>query len=149
MIDRKRTVATASVVAFLLVTAGVAQARNTEHLYPVNPAVESALGKERLLAVPFYFKGQKHASVKKTHGEWSTNKTSRGAFRSDEISCEVALLSALIQLQQRAQAQGGDAIVDIVSITRGKETTSATDYRCVAGSFVVHVGLKGTVVNLK
>ena len=141
--------AVASILVLMLGTAGVANARNTEHFLPVKTAVESALGKERLLAVPYFFKGQKHAPAKKTLGEWTTNKQSRGAFRSDEASCEVAFLSAMIQLQKRAQAEGGDAIVDIVSITRGKETTSTTDYRCVAGSMIVHVGLKGTVVNLK
>lgn len=148
MMDRRLCAGLVAFV-FMLGSAGVAQARNTEHLLPVKAAVEGTLGKEKLLAVPYYFKGQKHAPVKKTHGEWTTNKQARGAFRGDEPSCEVALLSALIQLQQRAQAQGGDAIIDIVSITRGQETASATEYRCVAGSFVVHVGLKGTVVNLK
>jgi hypothetical protein len=149
MVDRTQWTGLVIAMVFALGVAGQAQARNTEHLLPVKAAAEGVLGKERLLAVPFYFKGQPHAPAKKTIGEWSTNKTSRGAFRSDEVSCEVAFLSAVIQLQQRAQAEGGDAIIDVVSITRGQETTSATEYRCVAGAMVVHVGLKGTVVNLK
>jgi hypothetical protein len=54
----------------------------------------------------------------------------------------------LIRLQERAITEGGDAIVDIVSVTRGGRTSSATEYRCVAGAVVVHVALEGTVVKL-
>ena len=61
----------------------------------------------------------------------------------------MAFLSALINLQERAKRDGGEAIIDIKSITRGKETSSATEYWCVAGSTVVHVGLTGKVVQLK
>jgi uncharacterized protein YbjQ (UPF0145 family) len=60
----------------------------------------------------------------------------------------VAFLSALIVLQQRAMEKGGNAVVDIVSTTRGKKTESASEYRCIAGSVVVHVGLKGKIVTL-
>jgi len=33
-------------------------------------------------------------------------------------------------------------------VTRGVETSSATEYRCVAGSAVVHAALIGKVVKL-
>ena len=41
-----------------------------------------------------------------------------------------------------------NAVVDIVSVTWGKQTESATEFRCIAGTFVVHVGLKGKLVKL-
>ena len=132
---------------FLLAPLG-AQARNTEHLYPVEEAKSSDLGEARLLDVPFYMKGQKHPKVKKTLSEVNTDRSTRGAFRSDSSSCQVAFLSALIVLQQRAMEKGGNAVVDIVSTTRGKKTESASEYRCIAGSVVVHVGLKGKIVTL-
>ena len=132
---------------FLLAPLG-AQARNTEHLYPVEEAKSSDLGEARLLDVPFYMKGQKHPKVKKRLSEVNTDRSTRGAFRSDSSSCQVAFLSALIVLQQRAMEKGGDAVVDIVSTTRGKKTESASEYRCIAGSVVVHVGLKGKIVTL-
>ena len=44
--------------------------------------------------------------------------------------------------QQRAEREGGNAVIDIVSVTMNKKTESATQYRCIAGSTVVHVGLK-------
>ena len=63
-------------------------------------------------------------------------------------SCQVALLSALRELQEIAQNDGGNAITEIVSITQGKQTESATEYRCVAGGMVVHVGLKAKIVKI-
>lgn len=135
--------------ALLLFCSAEAVARNTEHSLPVDEAVSSALGKEKLLDVPFYFAGQKHPGQGKVLGEWKSRKSTRGLFRSDNSACQVAFLSALISLQERAKREGGGAIVDIKSITRNKETSSATEYRCVAGATVVHVALSGRVVTLK
>lgn len=138
------------VLVALVATASTAEARNTEHYYPVGDAIRDGQGVQNLQEdIPFFFAGAKHPAIKKSLGEWSTRKSTRGVFRSDEASCHVALLSALIQLQERTRSVGGDAVVDIVSITRGVETSSATQYRCVAGATVVHVGLKGRVVKLK
>ncbi len=134
--------------AALALSPMTAQARETERFYPAKEAAESELGKAKLYSVPFYLKGQQHPQVKKTIFELSTDQSTRGVFRSDENSCRVAFLSAIRTLQNTAQEKGGDAIVDIVSITRGKQTESATDYRCVAGATVVHVGLKGKIVKL-
>jgi uncharacterized protein (DUF779 family) len=125
-----------------------AQARDTEHFYPAADAKDSELGQQQLFEVPFYLKGQQHPKVSKTISEIDTQRSTRGAFRSDGASCEVAFLSAMKVLQQRAQEKGGNAIIDVVSTTRGKQTESTTDYRCVAGSVIVHVGLKGKIVEL-
>lgn len=125
-----------------------AQARNTEQFYSAEDAKNSDVGQEKLLDVPFYMKGQKHPKVKKTLSEVQSQRSTRGAFRSDEASCQVAFLSAMIALQQRAIEKGGNAIIDVVSTTRDKTTESATEYRCVAGAVVVHVGVKGKIVQL-
>lgn len=113
---------------------------------PIQGAMESDLGKEKLLDVPVYFAGQSHPAVAKEIGVRETNKSTRGVFRSDEEACRIAFLSAVIQLQKRAQSGAADAVIDIESITRNRPHSSATEYRCIAGSTVVHVGLKGTLV---
>ena len=141
--------ALALLVAAAMLLPAVAGARETEHLYPARHATESAAGQQHLIDVPFYSKGQAHPGVEKALLHVTMERSTRGAFRSDQDSCDVAFLSALRALQDRAQQEGADAIVDIVSTTRGKQTESATDYRCVAGSIVVHVGLKGTFVKLQ
>ncbi len=141
--------ALALLVAAVMLLPAVAGARETEHLYPVGHATESAAGQQHLIDVPFYLKGQAHPGVEKTLLHVTMERSTRGAFRSDQGSCDVAFLSALRALQDRAQQEGADAIVELVSTTHSKETESATDYRCVAGSMVVHVGLKGTFVKLQ
>lgn len=133
----------------LLLMPSLALARATEHFYSVEEAVQSSLGKQKLLDVSYYFEGQKHPTPKSVIGKWSSNRSTRGAFRSDAESCQVAFLSALIALQERAAEEGGNAIIGIQSITRGKTTSSPNQYRCVAGATVVHVGLEGQVVKLK
>jgi hypothetical protein len=111
--------------------------------------INSDHGKAFLFDIPIYMKGAKHPAVAKKLIEVSTNQSTRGAFRSDDASCRVAFLSAAKVLQDRAQEAGGDAVVDVVSITRRSQTEDATNFRCVAGAMVVHVGLKGSVVKLK
>ena len=105
-----RPLACAFALALLLPSLATdARARNTEHFYPVNSAVESALGRERLLDIPFYFAGQKHPKAAKVVGEWKANRSSRGVFRTDESSCQTAFLSAVIALQERARREAADA----------------------------------------
>lgn len=135
-----------ALVLLVLLAPLAAQARNTDHVLPVKSAVESDVGRSKLLDVPFYFAGQSHPAVAEDLGEVRSNRSSHGVFRSDEDSCQVALLSALIQLQQRANQQGADAIVDIESITKHRNLSSPTEYRCIAGNVVVHVALKGRLV---
>lgn len=52
--------------------------------------------------------------VKKLTRDVVTNKKTN-AFASDESACRTAMLSALIQLKERAQADGGNAAVNIIS----------------------------------
>jgi len=133
----------------MVLTPLAAAARETEHLYDVNEAKTSPLGQERLFKVPFYMKGEKTPRVAEVIAESTTQQSTRGAFRSDSASCQVAFLSAVRELQKRAEDRGADAVVDIVSVTWNKETESPSQYRCVAGTWVVHVGLKGKIVKLK
>jgi uncharacterized protein YbjQ (UPF0145 family) len=69
--------------------------------------------------------------------------------KSDEAAREIAFLSAVIALQSRAESMGGNAIVDIQSITKHNDLESASEYRCAAGGVVANVALTGRVVKLK
>ncbi len=135
-------------LVFVLTIPQLASARDAELFHSARIAAERQLGKERLLDIPFYMKGEEHPGIKKTLGKTTANWVTRGAFRSKEESCEVAFLSAMIELQERAKAQGGNALVDVISITDSVESESATQFRCVAGLVVVKVGLKGTIVEM-
>jgi len=137
------------IIVSLLLLAGPAGARNTEQFFSARQAAESEKGKEYLLDVPFYMKGERHPKVAKSLSEMTSQRTASGAFRGDEVSCQSAFLSALKTLQERARQSGANAIIDVVSITKGEQTESASDFRCIAGAVVVHVGLKGKLVELK
>ena len=137
-----------SSLALVLLLPLAAQARDTEVIVAAEGAVKSEHGVGYLLDVPFFLKGQPGAPTGKALLTVSTEQSTRGVFRSDEASCRVAFLTALRELQERAQRGGGDAVVDIVSVTRGVRTESPTDFRCIAGAMIVHVALEGTVVDL-
>ena len=140
---------TLAILVIALLIGAAADARNTDHVLAIQDAVQGELGRERLLQVLFYFAGQEHPAAEAKISTVRSNRHTSGVFRSDERACEIAFLSALIQLQTRAQRENADAIIDIISVTRNRNLISATEYRCVAGATVVHVGLEGTLVRLQ
>lgn len=132
----------------LFATPSTAFARNDLLELSVMDAINGDRGQQKLLDVPVYMKGQSHPSVAKSFGTFTSNRRTNAFGRSDETACEIAFLSALIALQQRAKAEGGNAVVDIVSITRNDELASASKYRCAAGFAVANVALSGRVVSI-
>ena len=136
------------VSAFLLLPVAAA-ARNTPHELPIQAALDSPLGQERVLGLRLYFGSQGHPEVVETIRKGRTNKATRSMFRSDEEACEVAFLSAVVALQQQAQSLGANAIIDIRSNTGGPESSSTSTFKCAAGSAVARVNLTGTYVQLR
>lgn len=136
-------------LAVSMALASPSQARSEFVDIPVEAATRSALGKERLLDVPYYMAGESHPAVVRDMGEFESNQRSNGFGKSDESACSTAFLSALIVLQKRVQKEGGDAVIDIKSVTRDNPLTSAHEFRCVAGNVVVNVALTGRVVNFE
>jgi uncharacterized protein YbjQ (UPF0145 family) len=139
-------------VAFALLplslAASPAFARNTIHDYSINGALASGADKVGS-DVALYFAGQPHAPVVKSFGEAATNKKTNAFGKSDEAACQHVFLSAMLQLQDRARQQGGNAVINIRSNYKGEETPSATTFRCGAGAVVAGVALKGDVVTLE
>jgi hypothetical protein len=99
--------------------------------------------------VPYFMAGQTHPAVVKTLGEYNSNKSSNAATKSTEASCSRAFMSAIISLQERAKKEGGNAVIDIKSITKHNDLVSATQFRCADGAFASNVALTGTVATLK
>ena len=122
-------------------------ARDTEVLINAKEAVERQ-AKGQLLGIPFYMKGQKHPKVKKKLGHWRSSKKGRGAFQSDLDACSRTFVTALKTMQQRAQKEGGNAIINITSFTKDEPFSHPSKFRCIAGSVVVHVAIEGDVVVL-
>ena len=134
-------------LAFVLALAPSVLARNDFVDLPAETAAKSSAAKG-LLDVPYFLAGQKHPAVAKELGEFRTNKRTNAFNKSDEEACQIAFLSGVIALQERARKEGGNAVIDIKSVTKNNDLTSATDYRCVVGAIVANVALSGKVVQL-
>ena len=139
-------------VAFALLSLSLAAshafARNTVSDYLINDALNSDPGKVGS-DVALYFAGQPHAPVAKSFGEAATNKKTNAFGKSDEQACQHVFLSAVLELQDRARKEGGNAVIDIKSNYKDQETASATTFTCGAGAVIAGVALKGEVVTLK
>ena len=136
-----------TIVAFVVLFALAAWAADNMLDIPVKDALASPKASNKL-DVPFYMNGQKHGKVVKKMGEYTSNKRTNAFGKSSQEACHIAFLSALISLQERAQKEGGNAVVDVYSNTTNQELKSATEYRCAAGTFLANVVLKGTVAEL-
>ena len=139
---------TLGISLILAMSAAPALARNTEVLLDAKTAVEQQ-GKGDLLNIPFYMKGATHKKVIKTIGNWSSTRKGRGAFQSDDDACNRTFVTALKSLQQRALKEGGNAIINVTSWTKNQNYENEKNFRCIAGSMIVHVAIKGDVVMLE
>lgn len=92
------------------------------------------------------FKGQSRPKYKKVIGTYKTNKKTNAFGKSDEKACQWVFLSAIKALINRANKEGGKAVVDIVSNYKNKEYSSSTKFECGAGAIMAGVALKGKVV---
>lgn len=133
----------------MLVAAPHAHARDTEYNLKIddvlqNPEYQKKLGD----TVKFYFGNQKPPHVGKSYGEFVTNKKTNSFGKPDEEACRWAMLSALIELRERAGKMGGNAVTNIVSYYKKSAASSESTYECHAGALIAGVALKGTVVKL-
>lgn len=136
-----------SIVVAILFVALAAWAADSMLDIPVKEALASPKAGNKL-DVPFYMDGEKHGKVVRKLGEFKSNKRTNAFGKSSQEACHIAFLSALISLQERAQKEGGNAVIDVRSVTKNNDLKSATAYRCAAGTFVANVALMGTVVEL-
>jgi uncharacterized protein YbjQ (UPF0145 family) len=132
-----------------LTLAQPALARDDHLMLPLKDALETSAAQSKLdKNIQLVFGKQAQAKVEKSMGEWKTNKKTNAFNKSDKEACEWAFLSAVLELQERAQKEGGNAVVDIKSNYKSIERTSEDQYMCGAGGVMAGVALKGTVVKL-
>ena len=108
------------------------------------PDAESALDAD----VKFFFGEQEHPEIEQQLGTYTSNKKTNAFGKSDQKACKWAFLSAMISLQERAVAEGGNAVVNIRSFYKKHDFSSATEFECGAGAMVAGVTLVGEVVKL-
>ena len=141
--------ASSAAVAALLLTAPVADARDTLHKFPLEAAVAKAQASGQLApGIKLYWGTQKHPKPTAQLGPTRTNKKTNFFNKSDQEGCEWAFLSAMITMTQYAQRVGGNAIVNIRSNYKGVPFSSETEYECGAGNVTGGVAFIGDVVKL-
>ncbi len=139
----------ASILLVMLVaqSPGTAMARDNVQNHSIIDAMETATAIS-LTGVKFYFGDQSHPAVKRLIGTYPTKRTTNAFGKSDHKACQWAFLSAIKTLYERTLAEGGNAVINIQSITTGTPFNSSDEFVCRAGNVVAKVYLKGTVVSL-
>jgi hypothetical protein len=137
-------------LAALCATLATSQAfaRDSVADYSVDAALASEPGKVTP-DVALFFAGQKHPAVLQSFGEFATNKKTNAFGKSDMEACQHVFLSAVLELQDRARKQGGNAVVNIKSNYRNELRASPSEFTCGAGAVIAGVALVGDVVKLK
>src|SRR5919197_1271899 len=143
---KRGTLALVTIVAIAAATPSFA--RDDRLKFPVQAALAKGQSyKEKLdPSIKLFFGAQKTPAVVKKIGEWTSNKKTNAANKSDQEACEVAFISAVVSLQDRARREGGNAVVNITSVYKNEPFTSPKEYMCGAGTFMAGVALRGTVV---
>jgi hypothetical protein len=104
--------------------------------------------KDQLSAVAFYFDDQPHPKVERTLGEYTSNQKTNAFNKTDAEACQWVALSALLSLQKRALAEGGNAVINIHSYYKKNDLSDPTRYECHAGYAAAGVAFKGTAAKL-
>jgi len=76
----------------------------------------------------------------------NNRKAKKAVFKSDEKACQRAFLSAVKQLQEKAEASGATKVGNIVSYYKKNTFKSTSQYECHAGHLIGGVALKGDIV---
>lgn len=127
-----------------------AAARDTVLHIPLADVLDMPEAKSKLdPAFKFYLAGQATPKVIKRYSSDVSNPKTNGFGKDDNFGCKWAALTALINLQDSAKRQGGNAVVDIVSYYKKVEYKSTTDFECHAGAFVIGVALKGVAAKVE
>jgi len=141
--------AAAAVITALLVTAPVADARDTLQKLSLSSALEKAQASGKLApGIKLFFGTQKYPTPTAKLGETRTNKKTNFFNKTDVEGCEWAFLSSMIALTQYAQRVGGNAIVNIRSNYKNNVFSSETEYECGAGNVTGGTAFIGDVVKL-
>jgi uncharacterized protein YbjQ (UPF0145 family) len=135
--------------ALLVATAFSATAADTMVKLPIADALAANDAQQRLGdSVQFYFGDQPTPTVLTRITSDKTSQRTNGFGKSAEKACNWVFLSAMLQLQKRAQSVGANAVINIVSNFNDKEMSSRTEFECANGALMAGVALKGDFVKI-
>ncbi|HMF41070.1 MAG TPA: excinuclease ATPase subunit [Polyangia bacterium] len=130
--------------------ATMADARNDRIRLPLANVLNSPQAQARLdPAIALYFGQMPYAPPAQHLGVFTANEKTNVTIKNDVDGCNWVFLSAVRKLQEYARRQGGNAIVNVISIYKNQPFSSETEFECGAGTFVGGVALRGEVVSLR
>jgi len=138
--------------ALALVVSGIAEARNDTLTFPIEAALTSGKAEGLLMQdIKLFFGKQATPEILQPHQilEVTINRKVNSLGKTDAQGCQLALLAALKELQERALKEGANAIVNIRSNLNDLEYSSENEFRCAAGTVVSAVSVKGRIVRLQ
>lgn len=118
--------------------------------FPFANAVAAATQSGKLDGtVKFYLAGNvPPGQVTVVNDDVSVNRKTNAFGKADQKTCDWALQSALIALQDQAKAAGANAVVDIVS-DYGNEYRDPEKYECHVGFLMSGVIMRGKLAKVQ
>ena len=145
----KKTIVTAALLAVSLTASFSASAEDKMVKFPIAGAMAVNDAQQRLGdSVKFYFADQPTPPVLTKITSDKTSLRTNGFGKSAEKACNWVFLSAMLQLQKRAQEVGANAVVNIVSNFKDVEMASQTEFECADGAIMAGVALKADFVKI-
>jgi uncharacterized protein YbjQ (UPF0145 family) len=134
-------------VVFFFSIVSLAFARDELRHLVFELALENNNVKAALLpGVDLYFVGNDHPPVEKEFAISKSLRITNGFLKDKYDSCEWALASAFIDLQQAALDRGADGVINITSTLNNQKSPSVEQYDCLVGMMLVRVEIEGTIV---
>jgi uncharacterized protein YbjQ (UPF0145 family) len=126
-----------------------ALARDDHQMQSIAAALSGADAQAKLdKGIRLSFAHQSHAKELRGFGRFGTNKKTNSFNKSDQQACNIAFLSAILALQERAAKLGANAVIDITSNYKKIKTESDSQFMCGVGALMAGVALEGTMVTL-
>jgi hypothetical protein len=126
-----------------------AQARDTKLVLPIASVLSMPEAQGKILPDVTFSFGASPAPAGEARGEVVVNPKTNAANKSDDAACRWVMLTALIDLQDRARKAGANAVVNVESYYKKVVFSSATEFECHAGAFSAGVTLRGQMVKKK
>lgn len=142
-------------IVWLLAVVGIAvalpaEARDNLLDMSIEQALNTPEAKERLnKGIVFSFGDEVSVDVQESFGEYRTSKRTRAFNRDDQDACQWVFLTAMLELQKKAESLGADAVVNIRSNWKNEQTSSSTTFVCAKGGMIAGVALIGEFVKAK
>ena len=133
----------------LVAAMAAAQAADRTVMLPIAAAMSSSDAQAKLgQGIKFYFGDQAVPGTSTPLGSDRTSQKTNAFGKSDDTACHWVFLSAMLQLQKRANALGANAVTNIRSNYNNVEKSSTTEVECHAGAIMAGVALKADFVKV-